>query len=162
MRLRSSAKASHFAARKRTRGAALVEGIVVTTLLMTMMAGGLFLHRLYLARMKAIENARLAAWTQALQGCSSAIDLGAIWQDTGESAAPLDVDTDSTPSFFGAVSHTSGSAAETATPDARVGDKGYRLATSDSVACNEIPQNERGDAISLIGYIGANVIPKFF
>lgn len=149
-------------ARRRGRGAALVEGIVVTSMLTTMMAGGLFLHHLYLAQMKAIGDARLAAWSQALKGCNSGVDLGAIWSEAGESSAPIDVDTDSAPSFFGAVSHNSGSASETATPDGRVGNESYKLTINDSVACDEVPQNQRGDVISLIGYVSANVVPSFF
>ncbi|HYQ44856.1 MAG TPA: hypothetical protein VER11_22880 [Polyangiaceae bacterium] len=148
--------------RGRARGAALVEGIVVTSMLMTMMAGGLFLHHLYLAQMKAIGDARLAAWSQALKGCNAGVDLGAIWSEAGESSAPIDVDTDSTPSFFGAISHNSGSASESATPHERVGNKSYKLSVEDSVACDEIPQNQRGDVISLIGYVSGNVVPKFF
>jgi hypothetical protein len=148
--------------RQLARGAALVEGIIVTSMLMTLMAGGLFLHHLYLAQMKALADARLAAWSQALQGCNSGVDLGGIWRDAGESSAPLDVDTDAAPSFFGAVSHQSGSASETASAHARVGGKSYTLSASDTVACNEVPQNERGDVISLVGYISANLIPKFF
>jgi len=159
---RPVALAHRFEARSSARGAVLVEGIIVSSMLITLMAGGLFLHRLYVAQIKALENARLAAWSQALQGCSSGIDLGAIWSEAGESSAPLDVDTDSAPSFFGAVSHTNGSDSETASADARVSDKIYKLSAKVSVACNEIPQNKRGDAISLIGYIAANVIPSFF
>src|SRR6478736_896491 len=97
------------ASRKRTRGAVLVEGIIVATMLTLMMAGGLFLHQLYTAQMKAIGDARFAAGTQALNGCNSAVDLAGIWQEAGESSGHVDVDTDSTPSFFGAVSHDSGS-----------------------------------------------------
>ena len=147
---------------RRARGAVLVEGIIVSSMLITLMAGGWFLHRLYVGQIKALQDARLAAWSQALQGCNSGVDLGGIWHEAGESSAPLDVDTDSAPSFFGTVSHTRGSASETATADARVGGKTYMLSAEDSVACNEVPQNERGDAISLIGYISANLIPSFF
>jgi len=159
---RSITTLHRFRSRKLARGAALVEGIVVTAMLMTMMAGGLFLHHLYLAQMKAIGDARLAAWSQALKGCNSGVDLAAIWSEAGESSAPLDVDTDSAPSFFGTVSHNSGSASETATPHERVGDKSYKLTINDSVACDEVPQNQRGDVISLIGYVSANVVPSFF
>lgn len=148
--------------RRHARGAALVEGIIVTSMLMTMMAGGLFLHHLYLAQMKAIADARLAAWSQALKGCNSGVDLGAIWSEAGESSAPIDVDTDSAPAFFGAVSHNSGSASESATPHERVGSKSYKMTFSDSVACDEVPQSQRGDVISLIGYVSSNVIPNFF
>jgi hypothetical protein len=150
------------ASRKRMRGAVMVEGIIVATMLTLMMAGGLFLHQLYTAQMKALGDARLAAWTQALKGCNSAVDLTGIWQEAGESSAPVDVETDSTPSFFGAVSHNSGSSSETAKLDKVIGTKAYKVTINDSVACNEIPQNKRGDILSLVGYIGANVVPSFF
>ena len=148
--------------RGRARGAALVEGIIITSMLMTLMAGGLFLHHLYLAQLKALGDARLATWSQALQGCNSGVDLSGVWRDAGESSAPIDVDTDSAPSFFGTVSHNVGSASDTAIAHARAGGKSYTLTVTDTVACNEVPQNERGDVISLIGYITANVIPSFF
>ena len=150
------------ASRRRARGAALVEGIIVASMLTTMMAGGLFLHQLYASQMKAIGDARLAAWSQALKGCNSGVDLGGIWRDAGESSTPIDVDTDSTPSFFGAVSHNSGSASETATPDKLIATKSYKVTVNDSVACNEVAQNPRGDVLSLVGYISANLIPSFF
>lgn len=153
---------TRLASHQHARGAALVEGIIVVSMLTTMMAGGLFLHHLYVAQTKAIGDARLAAWSQALRGCNSGVDLTGIWQEAGESSAPVDVDTDSTPSFFGAVSHNSGSASETATPDKRIGSKSYKVTVNDSVACNEVPQNKRGDVLSLVGYISANVVPSFF
>jgi len=162
MQRHSATALIRIATRKRTRGAVLVEGIIVATMLTLMMAGGLFLHHLYVAQMKAIGDARLAAWTQALKGCNSAVDLTGIWREAGESSAPVDVDTDSTPSFFGAISHNSGSSSETAKPDVVIGTKTYKVTVNDSVACNEIPQNKRGDILSLVGYISANVVPSFF
>ena len=148
--------------RRQARGAALVEAIIVSGMLMTLMAGGLFLHRLYAAQQKALGEARLAAWSQALAGCNSGIDLGAVWAEAGESGEPIDVETDSAPSFFGAVGHTSGSASQTAAAHARIGGGSYTLSASDSVACNEIAQNKRGDVASLLGYITSNVVPSFF
>ena len=50
-------------ARRHARGAVLVEGIIVSSMLITLMAGGLFLHHLYVAQIKALEDARLAAWS---------------------------------------------------------------------------------------------------
>jgi hypothetical protein len=162
MQRHSATKLARLASRRHARGAVLVEGIVVASMLTLMMAGGLFLHQLYVAQMKAIGDARLAAWSQAMKGCNSGIDLGGIWRDAGESSAPIDVDTDSTPSFFGAVSHNSGSASETATPDKQIDSKSYKVTVNDSVACNEVAQNPRGDVLSLVGYISANVVPSFF
>lgn len=149
--------------RRQQRGAALVEAIIVSVMLLMFMACGLFLHRLYAAQHKAIEQARLAAWSQALRGCQSAVDLNAVWQSTGENQAPPDVDTESAPGFFGTVGHTSGSASETAQADAHIGGSSYTVNASDSVACNEIAQDAKARNIeSLIGYVTANVIPSMF
>jgi hypothetical protein len=142
------------------RGAALVESIIVSALLMTFMAGGLFLHRLYMAQQKAINDARLTAWTQAMKGCNAAVDLQAIWLDACDGPPSTSIEMEP-PGFFGAVSHTSGSASRSASAHARVGGGGYTLSASDSVACNEIANDDRGDAVGLIRYIGANVLPKF-
>lgn len=149
------------ARRRSQRGAALVEAIIVSSMLMTFMAGGLFLHRLYVAQHKAIEQARLAAWSQAMQGCAGAVDLGSVWQGAGASEPPVDVETESVPSFFGAVNHTAGSASQTATAHARVGGGSYTMTTTNNVACNEIPQTGRNVA-SLVGNITSNIIPSFF
>lgn len=146
---------------RRQRGAVLVEAIIVSSMLMIFMASGLFLHRLYVAQHKAIEEARLAAWSQAMQGCSGAVDLNSVWQGAGATEMPVDVDTDSAPGFFGAVSHTSGSASKTASAHARAGGGSYTLSSSSSVACNEIPQQGRNVA-NLVGYITSNIIPSFF
>jgi hypothetical protein len=152
----------HLSRRRRAqRGAVLVEAVVVSLMLMMFMATGLFFHRLYVAQHKAIEQARLAAWSQAMQGCASAVDLNSVWQGAGASEPPVDVDTDSAPSFFGAVSHTSGSASQAASAHALAGGGSFTLNASDSVACNEIPQTGRNVA-SLVGYITSNVIPSFF
>lgn len=148
--------------RRQRRGAVFVEAIIVSAMLMTLMAGGLFFHHLYVAQIKALNDARLAAWSQALNGCNSGVDLGAIWSEAGESSAPIDVDTESAPGFFGTVGHNAGSASETAKAHERVGGSSYTVSAKDSVACNEIAQNKRGDVLSLIGYITANVIPSFF
>ena len=152
----------HQASRRRQqRGAALVEAIIVSAMLMTFMAGGLFFHRLYVAQHKANEQARLAAWSQAMQGCSSEVDLNAVWQGSGQNEPPVDVDTDSAPGFFGAVSHTSGSASQSASAHARVGGGTYTMSFNTSVACNGIPQKGRNVA-TLVGYITSNVVPSFF
>jgi len=147
--------------RRRGRGAALVEAIIVSAMLMTIMAAGLFLHHLYVAQMKALADARLAGWSQALAGCNAGVDLGAIWSESGQNAAPPDVDTESTPGFFGSVGHTAGSASETATAHARIGGGSYTLTAQDSIACNEVAQG-RGDVLSIIGYVSSNVVPSFF
>jgi hypothetical protein len=157
-----SALVSRARRRRRARAAALVEAVIVSALLMTLMAGGLFLHRLYSTKVRVMNNARTAGFSQALAGCNSAIDLNAIWSATGAESAPIDVQTTEAPSFFGAVGHTSGSDTQSASAHARVGGGSYALSTTNSIACNEFVEDDRGDLIGLLGYIQANVIPSNF
>lgn len=128
---------------------------------MTFMAGGLFLFRLYSAQHRALTEARVAAWSQAMNGCNSAIDLRAIWSEAGNADAPVDVEAERTPSFFGAVGHTAGSASRSATAGARVGGGTYTLSASDRVACNEVANDDRGDITGLVGYLSSNLLPHF-
>jgi hypothetical protein len=151
--------------RRGQRGAAFVESIIVSAMLMTFLAGGFFLHRLYVAQHKALEQARLAAWGRAMGGCSSVIDMNAIFEAaTNANGGDMDVDTESAPpAFFGAVSHTSASASQTATAHARVGGGSYTLSANDSVACNETVQDEKARNLeSLLGYVTSNLIPNLF
>jgi hypothetical protein len=147
--------------RRHSRGAVLVEAVIVSAMLMTMMAGGLFLHRLYYAKIQGMGDARAAGWSQALQGCDSPIDLNAVWHQTGATAAPGSVDTGSVPGFFGEISHASGSGSGTAAAHARVGGGSYTLSTSNTIACDEKPQPERGDLASLLGFIQSSFVPNF-
>lgn len=136
-----------------------MESLIVSALLMTFMAAGLFLHRLYRAQQKAIEDARRAAWSGAMQGCDPGVVLQAIWQDV--SSGPPTFNDAALPPFFGVVSHTSGSASHTASAHARAGGGAYTLSATNQVVCNEIANDKRGDAVGLLKYIGASTLPKF-
>ena len=145
----------------RPRGAVFVEAIVLCTLFALIMAGAVFFHRLYFTKLKVVEEARAAVWTQAMAGCNQAADLGAIWS-AGSNTAGGEIDTDSSPSFFGTISHTEGSSARTVAKPSIVGGDDYPLAVTSRVACHEIPADKRGDIKSIIGYAAANLIPSFF
>lgn len=143
------------------RGAVLVEAVILCSLFALIMAGAIFFHRLYFTKIKVVEEARAAVWTQAMRGCNDAADLGAIWS-AGSNANGGEIDTDSTPSFFGAIGHTEGSSARTVAKPSIVGGDDYPLAVTSRVACNEIPGDARGDIKSIIGFAAANLIPSFF
>ncbi|MDF3066771.1 MAG: hypothetical protein K0R38_2372 [Polyangiaceae bacterium] len=161
MRALSRSRISISRRRRQQRGAVFVEAIVVSSMLMMFMAGGLFMHRLYVAQHKALEQARLAAWSQGLKGCASPVDLPAIWSATGENEASVDVEAETAPGFFGTVAHTSAGASETASAHARIGGGSFTTSASDSVACNEIAQDPKGRvAKNLIGYISSNLLPS--
>lgn len=57
--------------RKRcSRGAVLVEGLIVSMLMMMFVAAVLFTHRLYASKMMTVLQAREGAWLHVLPGCS--------------------------------------------------------------------------------------------
>lgn len=143
------------------RGAVLVEAVILCSLFALIMAGAIFFHRLYFTKIKVVEEARAAVWTQAMRGCNEAADLGAIWS-AGSDANGGDIDTESTPSFFGAIAHTEGTSARTVEKPSIVGGDDYPLTITSRVACNEVPGDARGDIKSIIGYAAANLIPSFF
>lgn len=139
-----------------------VEALIVAAMLMTLLAGGLFFHRLYTTRERVTGEARQAAWSSALRGCSSSVDFGSIWQEAGANAAPIDVETQTTPGFFGAVRLVGGSANGSVASPARIGGGSYALNVKNSVACNEVIAGKRGDLGDLLGYVTSNVLPAFF
>jgi hypothetical protein len=138
-----------------------VEALIVAAMLMTLLAGGLFFHRLYTTQERVMGEARQAAWSKALRGCSSTVDLGSIWADVGPNAAPIDIESEATPSFFGAVRLVGGSANGSVSSPARIGGGSYAMNIKNSVACNEIvAENKRGDLANLLGYVTSNVLPS--
>jgi hypothetical protein len=86
--------------RRRSRGAVMLEGILVITVLTVAFAGGIFFHGLFAAKMAANRNARLDVWSRALKGCSSKLEDEDSLLDTSDSAPLEEVDLSSPPGFF--------------------------------------------------------------
>jgi hypothetical protein len=63
---------------RRARGAAILEGLIVTALVTLFLASAIFLHGAYQAKLFAIRAARVGAWSSALQGCGSGVDVSAV------------------------------------------------------------------------------------
>ena len=166
------------ASRRRARGAVFVESIVVISMIMLLFAGGLFLHRLYSMKLKAMREARLTAWTGALQGCPTGLGLpgvaSAVWSSIeslstcdspfGASCVVGGLTTSGTtnpPDWMG----TSGASAPgpvtyTVTSDARLGGRTFRPSAQHRVACNETPQHTSGDLRSLVDYAHDSFWPR--
>jgi hypothetical protein len=166
------------ARRRRARGAVFVESIIVISMLMLMLAGGLFFHRLYSMKLKAVREARLAAWTPALRGCPTGLGFpavaGAVWNSV-ESLANCDsingagcvvqgLSTSGTtdpPDWMG----TSGASMPDAVRyevrnDSKLGGRSFAVSSQNRVACNETPQHESGDIWSLVDYAHDSFWPK--
>ena len=151
--------------RQRSRGAVLVEGIIVIAMLMIMMASALFFHRLYATKLATMRLSRAAAWSKALPGCNSAVELVALWQAVGVANAAsgdtfdgLNEDSNDVPKWM-EVGRQADVKTATLKEDQIIGSKTYDLKTVNSVVCNEKGDDTRGDIIGVLQYMWDAIIP---
>ncbi|MGC4093351.1 MAG: hypothetical protein QM756_36755 [Polyangiaceae bacterium] len=161
--------------RFRVRGAVLVESLIVTSFLIVALIAGLFFHRLYAAKLRAIREARVEVWLAANSaGCGGGtIDLGEIVRTAlsdllhGDVAPSSWVDeattpgmaggTSEPPAFFGAVGHRSQSSSFSVASHPALGGGARTLRATDRLACNELPASSRGDMLSVFGFAARNM-----
>lgn len=154
-----------FKARRRGRGAVLVEGAIVISMLMIMMGSALFFHRLYAMKLQTLRTSRAAAWGKALPGCNSAVELVALWQAVGVANAAsgdafdgLNEDSNDAPKWM-AVGRQEDVKSATVTEDQIVGGQSFNVKTIQSVVCNEKGDDTRGDIIGVLEYMWDAIIP---
>jgi threonine dehydrogenase-like Zn-dependent dehydrogenase len=151
--------------RRRGRGAVLVEGTIVIAMLMIMMASALFFHRLYAVKLETMRMSRAAAWSKALPGCNSAVELVALWQAVGVANAAsgdafdgLNEDSNDVPRWM-EVGRQAEVKNATVTQDQIIGGQSFDLKTVNSVVCNEKGDDTRGDIIGVLKYMWDAIIP---
>lgn len=148
----------------------------MSALLITMILGGLFFHRLYAAKLRAIREARFLVWQSAnSRGCGGTnIDLqdivtqavAGIGRSSGGSGATEPArfragvagGSRVAPSFFGAIAQRSQTNSSRAAAPGSLGGGSYELRASNTVACNETPGAPRGDMLSIFGFAARNVL----
>lgn len=151
---------------RRQRGAIFVEAIIVCSMLMTMLAGAIFFHSMYSAKILALREARLAAWQVAEEGCASSMGVGQLFSlvadgdcaDDNCSLGGLDLQSDDKPSWLDTGAETS-EITHTVSAHARAGGRTHSMKAYNRVICNEQRQNARGDLASIGEYIFDAVIP---
>jgi hypothetical protein len=150
------------------RGAVLIESLIVSTLLITSLICALFFHRVYVAKLRAIREARFLVWQAANSpGCGGAnIDLKGILAEalSGSASAlerppvPAAGASRVAPSFFGAIAQRSQTSSNSVTAPEALGARAYSMRAVDTVACNETPASPRGDMLSIFGFAAKNVL----
>jgi hypothetical protein len=162
--------------RRRTRGAAFVESIIVISMISLMLAGGLFFHRLYMHKFRVMSESRTAAWQGALNGCPTGLGImavgQAIWNSVNNLADcnPLDpgcmVDglssssTAPTPWVGETGANVPPEVTYTVRNDSMLGGAEFTVKGHYRVVCNETPQSETGDLASLVDYIRDSIWPE--
>jgi hypothetical protein len=156
-------QASKRAARRRQeRGAVFVEAIIVCTMLILFLTAGLFLHRLYSAKLGAMREARAATWSTALGGCRHGFELDfanamRFFVAIGKPGAAAFVNP---PDHIGSVAHDRASGDGAVRAPEALGGKTYNLASSMQLACNEHIQSERGDLLNIVEYAVESIVPQ--
>jgi hypothetical protein len=149
----------------RQRGAIFVEALIVCSMLMTMLAGAIFFHRMYSAKIRAGREARLAAWQAAEEGCPSKFGIGQIFNlatanitatnscsDDSCTVGGLNAQSDQAPSWLESGAKT-GEVSYAVTAHERAGGQTHSMRAYNRVICNERRQNPRGDLASIGDYI---------
>jgi Flp pilus assembly protein TadG len=144
--------------RRHTRGAALVEAVVVLPVFVALLAALFYVTELYLHKLGAFHEARQSAWSHALGGCH-APTRSARTQLRGHAMASLGARGVTLPSESGGLAAAAGGAdvagainASTATASRRLReDRLLGLLPTAVSADTELPCNERPRSGNLAG-----------
>jgi hypothetical protein len=143
-------------ARLRTRGAALVEGLIVAGLLVVCLGCVLFAHRLYSAKLATVRQARLDAWGRALPGCGGA-NIDSILSPASliDTVNARDVTDDDVSDWLVDAQRGVGSAGPTTVPGPHGTGMTFNAQARVSVACNEVGDQRPRESNfgSMWGYI---------
>jgi hypothetical protein len=154
--MRSVARVRHGARRRRQRGAILVEALVVTSVLITILALGVYLYGVYAAKYAALRDARLSAWTQVMAGCGAPPNAQALAPAAGSLGGEPQVSEDETLSWL-LVEKRSSSAARRAQAVQAAALEAQTLNGHLTVMCNELTQDGKG-VVGLVNYFAGNVM----
>jgi hypothetical protein len=153
--------------RRRRQGAALVEGLIVASLLTLFLAGAVFIHGLYSAKLQSIARAREQAWARALPGCEGGLTsllMNALTGGAFDVLAGLDaagvVETPQWMANFGRGVGAPPAVNVDAPP--LIGGGSFRVETRTSVACNEFGDDEEGSLLVNAADIIRDLIPGIF
>jgi hypothetical protein len=134
-------------------------------MLTIMTASALFFHRLYAMKLQTMRTSRAAAWSKALPGCNSAVELVALWQAVGVANAAsgdafdgLNEDSNGVPRWM-EVGRQADVKTATVNMDQVIGGKSFEMNTVNSVVCNEKGDDTRGDIIGVLQYMWDAIIP---
>ena len=135
---------------RRTRqAAALIEGLVVASLLALFLSCGVFFHHLYSGKLKTMRDARSAAWRDGLHGCAGGFAAGLL-NMMGSLTALTEADQagllDAPDWLRNAGRGVGDPPAVRVQSGALMGGRTFDLRTRTSVACNDYADQAQGDS----------------
>jgi hypothetical protein len=154
------------------RGAVMIEGVVVVTVITMALGGGIFFHNLYAAKIGVNRDARHDVWTKALKGCPK--DFSKMFDDWG-STNPFEalistlesaVEAAAVPGIF-ELEQTNGSGAPRTVKAPAVvrppqGHDSFTFSTTQTMMCNDALQGEDASVLEKFGDAFKNVAGSIF
>jgi len=154
--------------RRRQRGregAALVEAVIASALLLIMLAAIVFVHHLYVAKMDTIVQARAEAWAGGLDGCGGGL-IAAMLDNVGLITALNEAenhDLVDAPEWVTDMGREVGHAdPKTVSAGAPLSGGSYTLNHSTSVPCNEFAEDEDGSLVLNLFTAVRQIVPIDF
>ena len=137
--------------RRGMRGAVIVEGLIVSSLFITILICAVALHRLFTTQVRMAEEAHLATWGPSLRGCGQAPGLGSL---TGMVKNSVDADE---PDLSGAGAEgwmAMSKRADSRSQSVEVVGQVQEVSSRRSVVCNEPSPGDLGAGSLLNGIAG--------
>jgi hypothetical protein len=154
------------------RGAVMIEGVLVVTVITIALGGGIFFHNLYAAKIGANRDARHDAWTKALAGCPK--DFSKMFDDWGSenpfealvSTLESAVEAAAVPGVF-ELEQTQGSGGPRTVKAPAVvrppqGHDSFTFSTTQTMICNDHLQGEDSGVLEKFGDAFKNVAGSIF
>jgi hypothetical protein len=154
------------------RGAVMIEGVIVVTVITMAFGGGVFFHSLYTAKIGANRDARYNAWHLALDGCKK--DFSNLFDDWGSknpfqaliSTLESAVEAAAVPGVF-ELEQTSGSATSKTVKAPSVvhppkGHESFTFSTTHTLICNDKLQNTKEGVLEKFADAFKNVAGSIF
>lgn len=136
-----------------TRGAVLVESLIVCSLSLVLLACIVYAHALYAAKIDSTGKARAEAWQRALPGCEGGLTqlaMGALSGGAFDALATADAfDIVETPAWMSDMGRgVSESPPVTVTASGLLGGYGATLTSRNAIACNEVGDDTTGGLLT--------------
>jgi hypothetical protein len=143
----------------------MVEGLIASTLLALFLAGTVFVHHLYSAKLATITEARSKAWLGALRGCGGGLIAG-ILDSVGAISGLSEADhhglIDAPEWVTDMGRNPESSQTRSVAAGELLGGRVFHVRTSTSVPCNEFGADEDGSLVlNLFGAV-RQIVPIDF
>lgn len=126
------------ARRPGARGAVIIEALIVSSMMITILICSLYVHRLYQTKLRVMRESRAQAWRTAIAGCGEAVEPGSMSGNVGDLTGDSPGSDGSFDGWF-SPAETSDQRSESVGTTAHPSNT--TMNARNSVTCNELPSD---------------------